>query len=343
MLNIVVGDQRESNTFAKSKDGKVMRSFRPVTQGTVGDKPAVQAKKGEWVEFAIVFDEVNGTVDYLSTLKFDNYLAGGFFMDNHITAIENIPVFQYRSKPKANQVNKSAQLNFEVELPSWTAVASTVSGKSINIRKSPSSSAPRPLVNQSEIDNFQVPLKYYARWSTAVPKGDITVLMFEPDQYAPVLKEQNGWYELAGIGARSDNGWVSAQYCKKYNLEPITETDLKNSGYIIFSNESGIYPVSVYYDEMDNYVELNIGKLVDGTVVIPYSLIMDVTTGNDTKIIKNNVGYIIQVSRNICDALGISDVSKLPRDIITEAISAKKPLESPSYICKINGTLQSIM
>lgn len=343
MLRIVVADKGMENTYAETKDGVVFRNFRAQTPAWVGDKPAVHAKKGEWVNFSIVFDGVDRKVDYLSNLKFDNYLAGGFFIDNPITTIENLPVFQTRAKTTANApakaVNANTQLNFDVEAPTWTSVAATVSDKGINIRKTPSSSAARPLVDEMKINNYQIPVKYFAEWSTAAPKGNVYALMFEPGEYAPVLKEQNGWYELMGIGAKAGEGWVSAQYCKKYGLQPITKDELKTTGYKVYSNDSGVYAVSAEYDEMDNYASFSIGKLVNGILVWPYSLVMDVTVGAEWKINKSDDGYVLQVAKKDCDEYGTPDISKLPQSVLEDVISKKQKKMAPSYTCKANGEM----
>ena len=341
MLRIVVADKSQERTYAETKDGMVLRNFRPQTPSWVGDKPAVHAKKGEWVNFSIIFDGVDRKVDYLSNLKFDNSLAGGFFMDNVITSIDNIPVFQTRSKTAAKAPaaagNANIQLKFDVEAPTWTFVACTASDKGINIRKTPSPSAARPLVDELKINNYQIPVKYFAEWSIAAPKGNVYALMFEPGVYAPVLKEQNGWYELMGIGAKAADGWVSAQYCRKYGLQPITKDELKTTGYKVYSNDSGVYAVSAEYDEMDNYASFSIGKLVNGILVWPYSLVMDVTVGAEWKINKSDDGYVLQVAKKDCDEYGTPDIGKLPQSVIEDVISKKQQKMAPSYTCKANG------
>lgn len=342
-LTIVVADQSEDRTYAETKDGTMLKNFKPQTPGTVSDKPAVKAKKGEWVNFSIIFDGVDKKVDYLSNMKFDNYLAGGFFMDNHITTIENLPVFQTRTKSSAKTTakvsNSGIQFNFEAEAPTWTTVATTVSDKGINIRKTPSSSAARPLVDEMKINNYQTPVKYFAEWSTATPKGDVYAMMFEPGQYAPVLKEQSGWYELKGIGAKGESGWVSAQYCKKYDLQPLTKEDLINFGFKVYSSESGVYAVSVGYDEMDGYALFSLGKVVNGILVTSYLMDMDVTVGNEWKVIKSTDGYVLQAAKKDCDQYGIPDIGKLPESVLEDALSKIKKMEHPGYLCKANGEM----
>ncbi len=344
-LTIVVGDQSQDRTYAETKDGMVLKNFRPQTPGSVGDKPAVKAKKGEWVNFSIIFDGVDKKVDYLSNMKFDNYLAGGFFMDNNITTIENLPVFQTRSKTSAKSANakaskQSTPFNFEVEMPSWKAVASPASNKSINIRKTPASSAARPLVDEMKINNYQIPVKYFAEWSTAAPKGNVYALMFEPEQLAPIVKEENGWYELQGVGAKGENGWVSAQYCKKYNLEPVTEADLKDLNLRIYNDKGGVYVVGAEYNEMDDYIVFTMGKLMNGVVVLPYTLVMGVISGTETKIIKDGTNYVLQVAKSICNEFGLPDATKLPEDVIFDAVANKGISEIPMYICKAGGNLR---
>ncbi|MBD5420995.1 MAG: hypothetical protein HDR47_07170 [Bacteroides sp.] len=340
-LSIVVAEQGQDKTYAEAKDGTMLRSFRPQTPGTVGDKPAVRAKKGEWVNFSIIFDGVDKKVDYLSNLKFDNYLAGGFFMNNHITTIENLPVFQTRTKAPVKTSAKASgegiRLNFEVYAPTWTAVATTASDKGINIRKTPSSSAARPLVDELKINNYQISVKYFAEWSTATPKGNVYALMFEPGQYAPVLKEQTGWYELMGIGPKGGDGWVSAQYCRKYDLQPLTKEDLTGYGYKVYGTGAGVYAVKAEYDEMDSYATLSIGKLSNCILVIPYLLNMDVTVGNEWKVIKGTEGYVLQAAKKDCDQYGTPDMSRLPQSVIEDVMSKLEKMQSPSYLCKANG------
>ncbi len=340
-VSIVVADPDQERTYAETKDGTTLRNFRAQTPGSVGDKPALKAKKGEWVNFSIIFDGVDKKVDYLSNMKLDNYLAGGFLMDNNITTIENIPVFQTRTKAPAKTASKTSgggiNLNFEVEAPNWKKVATTSSDKGINIRKTPSASAPRPLVDEMKITNYQVPVKYFADWSTAAPKGNVYAMMFEPGQYAPILKEQTGWYQLKGIGAKGDPGWVSAQYCKTYDLQPLTKEDLTSLNFKVYSNNSGVYVLSIEYDEMDGGAALSIGKLVNGILVTPYLVNMDVNVGTDWKVMKGADGFVLQVAKKDCDEYGAPDMSKIPMSVLEDVISKKQKLNYPGYLCKANG------
>jgi len=65
----------------------------------------------------------------------------------------------------------TAQIPFEVPTPSWQYLANPTSESGINIRKSPSATAPRMLYDETKIEYFYIPLIHYAYWSTATPKG----------------------------------------------------------------------------------------------------------------------------------------------------------------------------
>lgn len=250
----------------------------------------------------------------------------------------NPPASQERAKGKSlSVITKGIKIKFDAEAPTWKTVACTVDGKEINIRNACSPKAARPIVDENKIDNFQEPVKYFAFWSTAAPKKDQYALMFGGYEYAPVISEKNGWLELLGIGVKGENGWVSAQYCQKYDLQKITRDDLKEN-YDMYLNLSGDYVIGKYFSEMDEYVQIDFGKLVNGVVVFPYSLYLGFEHGSQWKITGTEDNYVLQVPKKDCDEYGCPDMSKMPPSVLSDAVQKKK-YHAPAYLCKVNGSL----
>lgn len=94
---ITSGKADRDNTWAETKDGTRLTKFKSQTPGNSGDEAEVPVKKDAWSDFSITFYDVPGTVDYITTMKFDNYVPA-FYFDNLLTIIENIPVFQQRPR-----------------------------------------------------------------------------------------------------------------------------------------------------------------------------------------------------------------------------------------------------
>lgn len=170
---------------------------------------------------------------------------------------------------------------FEVEAPAWNSLATSTTDGGINIRKSPSAMAPRMIYDESRIEDYDVPLKYYGYWSADRPRGTRHAVTFEgPD---PVLEERDGWLKIQGIGPKGDNGWVSAKFCKVKKVAPIDPRSLpENSPMVMLTDSSdpaNQYGLCVYADEMNGMIDFYVGKLVNGMLVCPYTLRCDYTFG----------------------------------------------------------------
>lgn len=95
-LTITVCQKFGDESFAVDSNGK---DYTPdviyaQTPGSHGDDAAIKAEKGKWVPFKIIIDNIDGRVDRFKKVGVFFNIAGGFFMDNRIALIENLPVFQ---------------------------------------------------------------------------------------------------------------------------------------------------------------------------------------------------------------------------------------------------------
>lgn len=231
-----------------------------------------------------------------------------------------------------------AQIPFEVKAPEWSKVAVPIPEEGVNIRKFPSTSAPRPLVDEDKIDDYHVPLIYYAVWSTATPKKNVYALMFT--QSAPIIKEQNGWYQVAGIGPKGEPGWVSAKFCKAVSPEPITIESLKEDPdhYYIISQDGTDYVFCMETNEMDMDVTFSLGRIVDGILVFPYSLYAGYEEGTATKLEKNNYGgYIYKYTSQTMDEYRVPILKRVPKSVIESIIANMTKNTLPVQVYKYNG------
>lgn len=142
-LDLVICHNNGEKCEAIAQNGKVFSDFSAETPGSILDHAAVQALKGKWVSFKVFINNVNERVDYFKQVKIDFGIAGGFFVDNPFTVIENLPVLQempdeikpgYEAKP----TNDSASL---VELIIPSGKYALVLGDNVNLRAEPSSSS----------------------------------------------------------------------------------------------------------------------------------------------------------------------------------------------------------
>ena len=166
--------------------------------------------------------------------------------------------------------------DFEVEKPKFHRYIKTNSATGINIRKSPSTSAPRALYKNTntEIDYIE-PYQYRSYWSTAKTGGSVNAVTFDEYNPVPLVSETDGWYEGYGLGPLSNgifqNGWVSAKYCSVADMEPITRQMFDDSPYS-FKRLDGDKVIFSVRDPEEGIYCFYIGKLCDGQLVCPYSL-----------------------------------------------------------------------
>lgn len=160
---------------------------------------------------------------------------------------------------------------FEVTAPRFTEVVKCEAETGVNIRKTPSATAPRAVYNEAKIEDYDVPVQYYTYWSSGKTGGSIIADKFT--RIAPLVSETKGWYEIYGRGPVMNetfqNGWVSAQYCTKSEIRPITISVINENAQNLRSvgNDMVIYYVA---DMMNDEYSFYIGKLTEGQLVCPY-------------------------------------------------------------------------
>lgn len=169
----------------------------------------------------------------------------------------------------------AAEFPFEVAAPKFNKVAYTETEGGINIRQSPSATAPRMLYDEAKIDDYEIPLTVYGYWSSARPAGSVMAATFSGPE--AVVSEKDGWLEIAGIGPKGVNGWVSAKYCKLEPLRPLESDD----NLLLMNIDGGRYGLYMSYSEMDDYAEFYVGRMVDGILVCPYVLVIDIVNRPD--------------------------------------------------------------
>ncbi len=236
----------------------------------------------------------------------------------------------------------TAQIPFEVQTPSWKYLANPTSESGINIRKSPSATAPRMLYDESKITDFHTPLIYYAYWSTAAPKGSIFPIQMSSYEYAPIIGEQNGWYELEGVGVKGTNGWVSAKLCNKVTPQPVTPDDINDDYYRIIESGNETYVFFMYVNEMDQDVSFELGKLANGYIIWPYQLYAYYETGTTTSLKKDGSGnFSFLYTKQHSDEFGSPILKGIPDKLITDIITKMTKKDKPTVTCKINGEMRT--
>lgn len=252
---------------------------------------------------------------------------------------------------------QAATLPFNVTAPSWNKIAECTTQGGVNIRKAPSTTAPKMVYNENSIEDYECPVIYYGYWSTK-SGGAVQSITF--DGIAPVVSEQPGWVELLNQGPKYEsNGWVSAKYCKVSEVTPIQTSG--NPYYIKFMllNTPGIegsYAMFLVCDDMNSEATFYLGRLDNGKVVCPYAFTCSYSfsTYDDSESTSlKNVGedepyYHFHASSkcmtdyqqdpNNSDFTQLeTDINKVPTDIIDFAIKHAEPLPHPSYVYLYNS------
>lgn len=166
--------------------------------------------------------------------------------------------------------NAEVPLRFEVKAPSWDEVATCTTDGGVNIRKSPSTTAPKMMYNEDAIEDYETPLIYIADWSTRQATGSwMNVSFWGPD---PVIGKTDGWLQVAGIGPQGQPGWVSAKYCRVERPRPVGEYEgfkdiIKN----LDGDRKG-YAIVAFTDEMNGEVNFYVGRYEGNFLVCPYAL-----------------------------------------------------------------------
>lgn len=168
---------------------------------------------------------------------------------------------------------------FNVKAPAWTKVAECTAEGGINMRKAPSTTAPRMVYNEAKIEDYETPLNYLAYWGTKIG-GSIKPVLFDSGSVAPIVSEQPGWIELLKQGPQeASNAWVSSKFCKVSEITPITASAKPaQTDFMILKTGSGVegeYGIYFEGDELNALATFYIGRIADGKLVCPYSFVCD--------------------------------------------------------------------
>lgn len=169
--------------------------------------------------------------------------------------------------------------DFNVAPPKYSKMVTCTTDGGVNIRKAPSTTAPRALYNENKIEYFDVPIACYTYWSTGKTGGSIYADKFSGTQ--PFVSESNDWYEVANIGPVDKNGyftngWVSAKFCTVKDITPITPALISEKKFPIRSIGEGNLMVYYFDDFLNGEYRFYVGRLVDGQLVCPYAAITSI-------------------------------------------------------------------
>lgn len=237
----------------------------------------------------------------------------------------------------------AAPKSFSVQTPNWSKVAICDTEGGINIRKSPSTSAPRYVSRCDDPYEYWITTEF---WSSSSLKKNEHAVTFSG--IAPIISEQNGWYELYGTGPNSDNGWVSAKYCEVEEPRALKPGQYNTSNFVWIKNNSdgGNYAIYCEYEEMDGYSTFYVGRESNGVIVCPYVFASNAHyEPNETpgaKIIHRNddgeewtmTAFTYgdkETTRN-----GF-DLSKFSVKALESIIECAEEMEKPVYVYRMNG------
>lgn len=354
-LNLVVGDDMQRRCEAETPNGKNYVDFAFKTLGPQEKEASIPAEKGKWKSFKVIIENVDEKVDFFKQVNVYFAIAGGFFVDQHYTVIENLPVLQempesIKPQKKAPKATASdTYRTFDVAPRTWGSVVFSKSEEGINIRKTPSKTAPRLMYDESSITNFQAPLNTYGYWSTAAQTNDRYPVSFTRGLE---VGSQSGWIEILGAGPKGQsNGWVSGSLCEVLSPGIISNpTQLWQQTLrwlpVNPKDKEGEYAIYGTYDVMDQYAEFLVGKLSDGVIVAPYGLVVSAYCDNGHKpgLFKNPEGeYVLYFdsSMNCGDSMEPDlDMSKVTEAILTDIANKAMELPNPAYIFTIKGTAE---
>lgn len=242
---------------------------------------------------------------------------------------------------------------FTVTAPTWNKVAECTTEGGVNVRKLPSTTAPKMVYNESKIEDYDTPVIYYAYWGTKTG-GPVQAITFS--DFAPVVSEKPGWIELYKVGPKAEsNGWVSSKFCKVSEITPI-QPDSPNRHNFMFLNTPGVegtYGIYFTYDEMNSLATFYIGRLENGKIVCPYSF--DCEYGENTyednakpSLLKNEYGFysLISTKQSMSDfrpsptsedSYPVTDIRKFPSNFLNTAIKQAEPLKKPATVYMFDG------
>lgn len=251
-------------------------------------------------------------------------------------------------------------LPFDVTAPSWDKIAECTAQDGVNIRKAPSTTAPKLVYNENKIEDYDTQLIYYGYWSTK-SGGPVKPVTFS--YIAPVVSEQPGWVELYKQGPRKEsNGWVSSKYCKVSEVTPIRPSGNPYSPKFMFLDTpggDGKYAIFLNCDDLNSEATFYVGRLDNGKLVCPYAYTCSYSysTYDDSEPTSlKNVGegepwYAFHAASDCMTEFcpdpnnpdytyPDTDVNKVPADIINFAIKHAEALPEPYYVYIFKGNYQ---
>lgn len=234
----------------------------------------------------------------------------------------------------------AAPPTFTVEAPAWHKLAMSKSDEGVNIRKSPSTTAPKLVYDENKIDNYQIPLQFFAHWSSATKLGD-GVYPLKLVELTPVVGEKNGWLELANVGPQmKENGWVSARYCDVVTPGSVFPGEYGTDNFMWLKSDDGNYAIYCTYDEMDGYGAFYVGREIDGMMVFPYRLFCDSFYMDDDKkcdlYISLKGNKFVYTSAQTSDGMSF-DLYKLPEAVRNSIVKRAEKIDRPLVVYRWNG------
>lgn len=240
----------------------------------------------------------------------------------------------------------AVSLPFDVPAPpAWNKVAECTAQGGVNLRKAPSTTAPKLVYNENSIEDYDVPVIYYGYWGNKTG-GPVQSIKFEGS--APVVAEQAGWVKLLNEGPkRESDAWISAKFCKVAEITPITSASSGNRNFILLNvpGTDGTYGVYMVTDDMNGEASFYIGRLRDGKMVCPYvfncSYYFDSGDGLPTfkKDEQSTGGYMYHSTNRSMSLVQTQygevwaeDINKLPAGMLEQVVSLATKAESSAII-----------
>ncbi|MCH5246140.1 MAG: hypothetical protein J1E84_06735 [Muribaculaceae bacterium] len=231
---------------------------------------------------------------------------------------------------------------FNVKTPNWSKIAiSTTNG--LNVRKSPSTTAPRLMYDEMNIEAYDLPVIYSAKW-VAKPTRYMVAITF--DSPMPIVSEKDGWFEVLNCGpSYKENGWISGKFAKAVDYQPMSVSNNPNSRYAwIDRGDDGTYMIDLEFDEMNGEATFHVGRLVNGVVVSPYVLYCPFVNYDNTK--KPSLGRVNGEYEFTYNKTVSSDdyeydplASKLSKELLDEVIKNAVPADIDRIYFMYNGDI----
>lgn len=223
---------------------------------------------------------------------------------------------------------------FSVKAPTWTQVA-VPQTDGLNIRKYPSTSAPKLMYDEMSLEDYDTPVIYFAKWVSKPTKYMVTIPFDAP---MPIISEKNGWYEVWHCGPSfKENGWINAKYAKAQHIQRLSSSNLPTERFAwIDRGDDGIYMIDLQYNDMEGSAVFRIGRLIDGVVISPYMLDCPTTAyeENGKPQLRKNNDYFEFVYNKACSSPDYEYdpmASKLSQELLEEIIKYAEPAPEAVY------------